>query len=239
MLDPSLNFIISALQTSNRPSWQDVSEKSPTVKTLWRMWDRLSLEKGYLTRLWFEGQQCVSDQLIVPSHSKSDVLYHFHDIPSGGHLGAEKTLGKIRQTFYWPNIKDDVEKYCSKCTLCAARKKPKPAKSPLGSNVVLAPMERIAVDILGPLPKTESGNTYVLVICDCYTRWTEAVPLPNQEARTVAKAFVDNFFHASVFPSPSTLIKDATSLPICSATCATSCKLNTLFQHHYILSQTV
>jgi len=123
MLDPSLNFIISALQTSNRPSWQDVSEKSSTVtvKTLWRMWDRLSIEKGYLTRLWFEGQQCVSDQFIVPSYSKSDVLYHFHDIPSDGHLGAEKTLGKIRQTFYCPNIKDDVEKYCSKCTLCCTQ----------------------------------------------------------------------------------------------------------------------
>lgn len=52
-------------------------------------------------------------------------------------------------------------------------------------------MERVAVDILGPLPLTRRGNKYVLVMVDCFTKWTEAVALPDQEATTIARAFVD------------------------------------------------
>lgn len=52
-------------------------------------------------------------------------------------------------------------------------------------------MERVAVDILGPLPLTRKGNKYVLVMVDCFTKWTEAVALPDQEATTIARAFVD------------------------------------------------
>ncbi len=33
------------------------------------------------------------------------------------------------------------------------------------------PMERVALDILGPLPETLRGNKYVLVVTDYFTRW--------------------------------------------------------------------
>ena len=47
------------------------------------------------------------------------------------------------------------------------------------------------MDILGPLPITSRGNQYVLVMSDHFSKWVEAVPLPNQRAETVARAFVD------------------------------------------------
>ena len=37
-----------------------------------------------------------------------------------------------------------------------------------------APLERVAMDILGPLPVTERGNRYVLVIGDYFTKWVES-----------------------------------------------------------------
>ena len=54
-------------------------------------------------------------------------------------------------------------------------------------------MEKVCIDILGPLPLTRQKHKYILVITDIFTKWTEAVPLPDQEARTVTKAFVDTF----------------------------------------------
>jgi hypothetical protein len=45
-------------------------------------------------------------------------------------------------------------------------------------------MERVAIDILGPLPMSKNGNKYVLVISDLFTKWTD------QEAKTVATTFV-------------------------------------------------
>ena len=54
--------------------------------------------------------------------------------------------------------------------------------------------------MLGPLPLTHQNNKYILVISDVFTKWTEAIPLPDQEALTVTKAFVDTF--VSRFDTP-------------------------------------
>ena len=55
-------------------------------------------------------------------------------------------------------------------------------------------MQIIAVDILGPLPKTGNGNCYVLVATDYYTRWVEAYAIPDQGASTVAQKLVNELF---------------------------------------------
>ena len=55
------------------------------------------------------------------------------------------------------------------------------------------PLERIQIDILGPLRETNRGNKYVAVEVDMYTKWPEAYALPNQEADIVAQAVMDNF----------------------------------------------
>ena len=50
------------------------------------------------------------------------------------------------------------------------------------------------MDILGPLPESINKNSYVLVVSDYFTRYTEAYALPNQEAKTVAHKLVNEFF---------------------------------------------
>ena len=49
--------------------------------------------------------------------------------------------------------------------------------------------ERVAMDLLDMSVTTSRGNRYVLVIVDCFTRWTEAFPLPDKTAQSVADAF--------------------------------------------------
>ncbi|GBM61236.1 hypothetical protein AVEN_145414-1 [Araneus ventricosus] len=53
-----------------------------------------------------------------------------------------------------------------------------------------APFERMALDILGPFPVTTKDNWYVLVLIDYFTKWPEAIPIPDQEASTVAEELV-------------------------------------------------
>jgi hypothetical protein len=102
---------------------------------------------------------------------------------------------------------NDIRDYCQRCDICTARNLSKSQnKAPLGKYLVGEPMERVMMDILGPLPTTENGNKYVLVITDWFTKWTESIPLPNQEARTVADAFVQNF--VSRFGVPLQLYTD-------------------------------
>ena len=60
----------------------------------------------------------------------------------------------------------------------------------MAQNNVGVPMERMVVDVLGPLPESEHGNKYLLIIADYFTKWTETFPIPEQEATTVAEIIV-------------------------------------------------
>ena len=58
---------------------------------------------------------------------------------------------------------------------------------------VYRPLECIAIDIMGPLPVTEKGNQYIMVVGDYFSKWTEAYPLPDHTAQTVADTLVCEF----------------------------------------------
>ena len=52
----------------------------------------------------------------------------------------------------------------------------------------------MAVDIVGPLPQSVNGNSYLLVAEDYFTKWLEIWAIPNQEAKTVAHKLLDEMF---------------------------------------------
>ena len=49
--------------------------------------------------------------------------------------------------------------------------------------VIKEPFQRIAMDIVGPLPKSQAGHKYILIICDYATQYPEAVPLRSIDAQ--------------------------------------------------------
>ena len=67
-------------------------------------------------------------------------------------------------------------------------------------------MERVAIDLLGPLPKSDSGNLWVLVVGDYCTKWIEAYALPDATATTVALKLVNEF--VCLFGVPQELHSD-------------------------------
>ena len=78
---------------------------------------------------------------------------------------------------------------------CATRKTTVPnARAGLQTIRAGYPMQIVCVDIMGPLPETERGSKYVLVVADYYTKWVEVYGIPNQEATTVAVKLVDEMF---------------------------------------------
>ena len=118
-----------------------------------------------------------------------------HEGVTGGHLGQEKTLSKLKERFYWPGHYNDVRDWCKTCVACSKRKSPPTTqKAPLQTITAGYPTQVMAVDLLGPLPESENGNSYVMVVGDYYTRWMEALAIPNQEASTVAEKLVNEVF---------------------------------------------
>ena len=91
---------------------------------------------------------------------EAGALKLLHNSPVGGHLGVSKTLGKVRARFYWIHVDVDVEEWCHKCDRCAFRKGPRvKTRSPLQLYNGGEPMERVAIDVLGPLPEAETSTS--------------------------------------------------------------------------------
>jgi len=62
------------------------------------------------------------------------------------------------------------------------------------------------MNIVGPLPKTEKRNEYILTLQDQLTKFCMGIPLPDQTSETIAKAFVDKFIH--VLGAPKVILTD-------------------------------
>ena len=141
-------------------------------------------------------------QLVLPRSLRQEVLQELHDTRTAGHLGRAKTLGRIRQRFYWVQCRKDVQDWCRNCDLCAQKRGPqKKIKAPMRKYIVGSPMERIALDVLGPLPLTESGNKYIVVIADYFTKWVEALPIPDRKPPQLPSYSSRNLFADSECPS--------------------------------------
>ncbi|TWW54068.1 Retrovirus-related Pol polyprotein from transposon 412, partial [Takifugu flavidus] len=67
------------------------------------------------------------------------------------------------------------------------------------------PFERVMVDCVGPLPKTKSGNQFLLTIMCASTRFPEAIPLRRVTAPVISKALVKFF---TVFGLPTMVQTD-------------------------------
>ncbi|GFX93612.1 retrovirus-related Pol polyprotein from transposon 412 [Trichonephila clavipes] len=196
MADPDIKPLIEFMESSsNKPSWQDISAYSPTTKQYWALWNSLHLRNGVLYRKFeSEDGKTFRWQLVLPRSRIPEVLKELHGSPTGGHFGVMKTLHRVRERFCWGKVRADVEQWCKSCDACSAQKGPKiRSRGKLHRYNVGAPFERIAFDILGPLPRTASGNKYLLVVMDYFTKWPEVYPIPDQEAPTVAEAVVQHW----------------------------------------------
>jgi len=71
---------------------------------------------------------------------------------------------------------------------------------------VSAAYERMAVDILGPLPVTWKGNRYIVVFVEYLTKWPEIFPVKNIEAITIAPLITDEIIPRH--GAPRTLLSD-------------------------------
>ena len=180
----------------DRPPCEEVSPNSRVVKVLWAQWERLEIQDQVLCRKWEEengNKLPYTYQIILPVTLQKIAFDAHHSHTTVSHRGATKTLHALRTRYYWPGQTSQVKRWVGMCHDCGAKNVcGRKRQSPLRQYLVGAPMERLAIDILGPLPQTPRGNRFVLVVTDYFSKWTESYAIPNQEA-TVAEKLVSEF----------------------------------------------
>ena len=90
----------------------------------------------------------------------------------------------------------DCVDFVRHCEVCALRRSTKKgyATEVRARPTPARPFHTIALDIKGPLLTTDNNNSYILVVVCLLTRFVIAIPLPNTEGQTIARALVDHVF---------------------------------------------
>lgn len=131
-------------------------------------------------------------KLYVPAEARGSILEWGHKAPFSGHGGVDRTTELIKETYFWPGLKNSVREYVERCPSCLERKSPAKGIAPLGEvRQPSQPFEVISVDMVGPLPRTSRGHKYMLTCIDHLSRYAEVVPMTGTAAHEVAVALVD------------------------------------------------
>jgi hypothetical protein len=166
--------------------------------------------------LWYIG-----DRLLIPRYGniREELFRLAHDI--SGYFGANKSYATLQDSYYWPNMRRDLEKaYIPSCTDClrnkSATRKP---TGPLHSLPI--PDDRgdsVAIDFIGPLPHDEEFDC-ILSMTDCLGSNVRIVPTRiDIMAEELAILFFNHWYCKNGLPKE--IISDRDKLFVSKFWCA-------------------
>lgn len=145
----------------------------------------------------------LNDRLVVPrvAHLRETIFRLAHD--DLGHFGFDKSYGALRHSFYWPNMRRELEEsYIPSCTECS-RNKSRTTKKAGPLHPLPVPDNRgdsVAIDFIGPLPM-ENGFDGIMSMTDRLGADIRLVPCRmNMTAPEVANLFFDNWYCENGLP---------------------------------------
>jgi transposase InsO family protein len=181
-------LIISVLKRRNHVNEQTIAAGSVELKELFGQRKWLQVHNGLIYR-----QTGPTKLLYIPKKKRSEILESSHDL---AHHSAAKMYAALKQRLWWPSMRSDIELYVATCDKCLRKRTViKIPHAPLQLFRAASRFELVHLDILGggSFPVTKAGHHYILVMVDHFTRYCVATPLRNQEAETVAHAFVTDW----------------------------------------------
>ena len=176
----------------------------------------LSGEKGYafdndvLVQYTSDGLEEYVQRVVVPVGRRQQVLQVAHSNLAAGHFGFKKTFARVSRHFLWPKMWGQVRDFVRTCVGCQKAARKDNAKAPLQPLPCVAePFEKVAFDLVGPLPKSSSGYRYLLTVMCLYTKFPEAIPLRRVDNHTVLDAMMEVF---SRYGLPKVILTDQGSV---------------------------
>ena len=175
---PELN---ATLQVEDTQTLENIRQAYANDATARRILENLEAHPGNTlspnNTLLFKGS------IYVPATLRKQLVKEQHELPAHGHQGIGKTLERLTRTYYFPGMKNQVERVIKECDICARNKSSRHApygqlqspKAPKGA------WKSIALDFIVKLPPSEEPLTNVkydsiVVITDRMTKYGYFIP---------------------------------------------------------------
>ncbi|KAJ4801510.1 polyprotein [Rhynchospora pubera] len=150
--------------------------------------------------IWrYKGRLCIGNNQNWRNH----IIQEVHDSSIGGHSGILATYKRIKGSFYWPHMKEDVYQYVISCDNCQQNKN-EHIKLPGLLQPLPIPEEAwrsVSMDFITGLPKSE-GKEVIMVVVDRLTKYAHFMALKHPfQASNVAQVFLDTVYRLHGLPT--------------------------------------
>lgn len=174
--------------------------KDPNMDNVVDVKTNFKVKNDKLFRITADG-----DRWVVPKGVRWQILKQNHD--DIGHFAIDKTLERIKATFWFAKMRKFVKKYIDSCLECAYSKSAGGKKPGLLHTIekIDNPFDTIHADHVGPFVRSKRGNMYVLALIDAFTRYIFLKPVKNTKSQTSIRVFREYF---GIFGVPRRIITD-------------------------------
>lgn len=147
-------------------------------------------------------------KICVPAEQRVEVLRQEHDDVSACHPGYHKTLRRVQLKYHWPHMSDFVSKYVRECQNCRANKASNEnTRAPMTTyRYGKYPGQNLAMDYIGPYPRSKEGYRFAVVVVDSFTKFVFAQPIRDATAAITIKFLRREIF--SQFFVPQIIVSD-------------------------------
>lgn len=177
-LDLHVNFIISYLSASKEKlsQLQDSTSKDPiltqiigfcqngwpehkrsvsqSIKPYFSLKDKLHV----LNKILF-----LSEKIVIPESMREYVINLSHE----GHQGMNSTMRLAQSTVYWPNMKNDIEKFVNNCHTCLTYRRSNSKEPIIHHEYKYLPWNKVGIDLF------DVDNKKYLIVVDYYSKYVE------------------------------------------------------------------
>ena len=134
------------------------------------------------------------DRLCVPHDHRRALISEAHDTKLAAHRGQTATYQRLRDVYFWPNMRRDVDKYINACDACQRSKIAR--QQPAGILQALpapdGPWMDVAIDFITGFPvSSKTGNDAIMTVVDRFSKQAHFVAVKiASTAKDIARTFM-------------------------------------------------
>jgi len=172
----------------------------------YRKHPRFVVEDGVLYFLKdIKGDNVLERLVVIPASLVTWILTLYHNDKLSGHRGFRATIDLLGKNVWFRSMRNKTLKYIRTCHICQMNKSGPRLIPVLQPLVNTRPMQRVQIDLVGPLPISDEKYQYILVVRDAFTRFVILKPLRTKEAKEVVLQFLQVI---GIFGVPGTILSD-------------------------------